>query len=82
MSENELDEIKGQVLKQLTGPKKTRTELVEIVAGASRSLTRKGYTRERQRTFFGDLITEAQDNTATMANAGEAQEIINQLLGR
>jgi len=81
MSENELDEIKGQVLKQLAGPKKTRTELVEIVKGASRSLTWKGYTTERQRAFVGDLINEAQDNTATMANAGEAQEIINQLLG-
>jgi hypothetical protein len=33
-----------------------------------------------KRATFDQVIEEAQDNTATISNSGEAQEIVNQLL--
>lgn len=75
------DEFKKQLLEELA-VKKTKPEIQELIKKAAKTLDGASYNSAKKRAFFEDIISEAQDNTATMANAGEAQEIVNQLIGK
>ena len=73
------EEYKKQLI-QAQAKAKTRSEIRAVVTVANGALEASKITGREKRAFFEDLICEAQDNTATMDNAGEAQEIVNQLL--
>ena len=73
------EEYRKQLLQSLARAK-TRAEIRAVITEADEALESSKIRGTEKRAFFEDLICEAQDNTATMDNAGEAQEIVNQLL--
>ena len=73
------DEYLKRLLDGLAKAEST-SEVREVIKKANTTLTESYYSLASRRDFFEKLIQEAQDNSATMANAGEAQEIVNQIL--
>ena len=72
-------EFLQHLLKELSKAR-TRLDVRELIKKADESLDEAQFTKSAKRAFFGELIQEAQDNSATMSNAGTAQEIVNQIL--
>ena len=68
-----------QLLQELATAK-TKTEIRGVIQKADSTLNESRFTIIEKRTFFGEFILKAQTNSATMQNAAEAQEIVNQIL--
>lgn len=81
MNQNEKDVLAKKLLTTLASHP-TRQELRESIGFCNEALEASNASSFEKRAFFQGVILKAQDNTASMSSAGEAQEIVNQLLGR
>lgn len=73
------EEYRKRLLEALARAK-TQSDVRAVITEADGQLEASDFTQLQKRAFFDKFICEAQDNTATMQNAGAAQEIVNQVL--
>ena len=58
----------------------TKSEVREAIKKADSTLEQSNFSKSAKAAVFEHAIQAAQDNSSTMANSGEAQEIVNQIL--
>ena len=62
--------------------RKLLSELAKKDIGLATNAEVQGKPIQTNNSGFDEQIQKAQDNTASMANSSEAQEIVNQIRGR
>lgn len=72
------EELKRDLLRKFQAPL-TTIQLRQILIDADKKLDEARIPKTEKDIFYADLVTEAQDNSTTMNNGREAEDIINDL---